>query len=84
METIGKTIEMAVKDVPGTRSVYAERVSGGYFLDFNRRSAYAYGAVQQVQRYIGEGYRVAVWGALLKNPIRRSTNYPRNRAIREQ
>jgi len=27
-------IEAAVKKVPGTRSVYAERVAGGYFLDF--------------------------------------------------
>ena len=26
---------MRVKDVPGTRSVYAERVTTGYFLDFN-------------------------------------------------
>jgi Cu(I)/Ag(I) efflux system membrane protein CusA/SilA len=28
-------IEAAVKKVPGTRSVYAERVAGGYFLDFD-------------------------------------------------
>jgi Cu(I)/Ag(I) efflux system membrane protein CusA/SilA len=34
IEEIGKAIEMIAKDVPGTRSVYAERVSGGYFLDF--------------------------------------------------
>jgi Cu(I)/Ag(I) efflux system membrane protein CusA/SilA len=27
-------IESALRDVPGTRSVYAERVAGGYFLDF--------------------------------------------------
>jgi Cu(I)/Ag(I) efflux system membrane protein CusA/SilA len=27
-------IEAALRDVPGTRSVYAERVAGGYFLDF--------------------------------------------------
>ncbi|HKP64191.1 MAG TPA: CusA/CzcA family heavy metal efflux RND transporter [Polyangiales bacterium] len=27
-------IEAAVQKVPGTRSVYAERVAGGYFLDF--------------------------------------------------
>ena len=29
-----KEIEAAVQKVPGTRSVYAERVAGGYFLDF--------------------------------------------------
>ncbi|CAI8860796.1 efflux RND transporter permease subunit [Methylococcus capsulatus] len=34
IEEIGKAIEMIAKAVPGTRSVYAERVSGGYFLDF--------------------------------------------------
>jgi Cu(I)/Ag(I) efflux system membrane protein CusA/SilA len=37
LETIERTarqIEAAVQRVPGTRSVYAERVAGGYFLDF--------------------------------------------------
>ena len=34
IEEIGKSIEMITKEIPGTRSVYAERVSGGYFLDF--------------------------------------------------
>ena len=35
IEDIGKRIEMITQGVPGTRSVYAERVSGGYFLDFD-------------------------------------------------
>jgi Cu(I)/Ag(I) efflux system membrane protein CusA/SilA len=34
VERIAKDIEVAVGKVPGTRSVYAERVAGGYFLDF--------------------------------------------------
>jgi Cu(I)/Ag(I) efflux system membrane protein CusA/SilA len=37
LQVIQKTaidIESALQDVPGTRSVYAERVAGGYFLDF--------------------------------------------------
>ncbi len=37
LETIEKLaldVEAAVQKVPGTRSVYAERVAGGYFLDF--------------------------------------------------
>ena len=34
IERIAKEIEAAVGKVPGTRSVYAERVAGGYFLDF--------------------------------------------------
>jgi Cu(I)/Ag(I) efflux system membrane protein CusA/SilA len=34
VERIAKDVELAVGKVPGTRSVYAERVAGGYFLDF--------------------------------------------------
>ncbi len=34
IEDVGKRIEMVAKNVDGARSVYAERVSGGYFLDF--------------------------------------------------
>jgi copper/silver efflux system protein len=34
IEKIAVQVESAVGGVPGTRSVYAERVAGGYFLDF--------------------------------------------------
>jgi Cu(I)/Ag(I) efflux system membrane protein CusA/SilA len=34
IETIGTHLEMILKEVPGTRSVFAERTGGGYFLDF--------------------------------------------------
>ncbi len=34
IEQIGQQIERALRDVPGTTSVFAERTSGGYFLDF--------------------------------------------------
>jgi len=34
IEKIGMQLEQIVKPLPGTRSVYAERVSGGYFVDF--------------------------------------------------
>jgi len=37
IEEIGLQLEGAVKDVKGTRSVFAERVAGGYFLDFTLR-----------------------------------------------
>jgi Cu(I)/Ag(I) efflux system membrane protein CusA/SilA len=37
IEQIGSEIEGIVRDVPGTRSVYAERVAGGYFVDFTPR-----------------------------------------------
>jgi len=37
IERLGAEIEQAVRDVPGTRSAYAERVAGGYFLDISPR-----------------------------------------------
>ncbi|WP_090670129.1 efflux RND transporter permease subunit [Nitrosomonas nitrosa] len=33
IEKLGKQIEMVIKTVPGTTSVYAERTTGGYYLD---------------------------------------------------
>ncbi len=35
IETIGERIEQILRDVPGTRSVFAERAAGGYFVDFD-------------------------------------------------
>ena len=35
IQKIGEALEPILKTVPGTRHVYAERVAGGYFLDFN-------------------------------------------------
>lgn len=35
IEKIGEKIETTLKDVPGTTSVFAERTTGGYFLDFD-------------------------------------------------
>ncbi|MEK7705764.1 MAG: efflux RND transporter permease subunit [Myxococcota bacterium] len=45
IQKVALDIEAAVQKVPGTRSVYAERVAGGYFLDFvlNRDSLARYG-----------------------------------------
>jgi Cu(I)/Ag(I) efflux system membrane protein CusA/SilA len=34
IERIGEQIEAILRDVPGTRSVFAERVAAGYYLDF--------------------------------------------------
>jgi Cu(I)/Ag(I) efflux system membrane protein CusA/SilA len=34
VQKLGEHIEMTLKDVPGTKSVFAERTAGGYFLDF--------------------------------------------------
>jgi Cu(I)/Ag(I) efflux system membrane protein CusA/SilA len=35
LERIGVDLERIIRDVPGTRSVFAERAAGGYFLDFD-------------------------------------------------
>jgi Cu(I)/Ag(I) efflux system membrane protein CusA/SilA len=35
IQQVGEQIESALKNVPGTTSVFAERTSGGYFLDFD-------------------------------------------------
>jgi Cu(I)/Ag(I) efflux system membrane protein CusA/SilA len=45
IQNLGVQIEQALTDLPGTRSVFAERTTGGYFLDFtvNRRAAARYG-----------------------------------------
>jgi Cu(I)/Ag(I) efflux system membrane protein CusA/SilA len=34
VQELGEHIEILLKDVPGTKSVFAERTAGGYFLDF--------------------------------------------------
>jgi Cu(I)/Ag(I) efflux system membrane protein CusA/SilA len=37
IEEIGKHLEMVLQSVPGTRTAYAERVTGGFYLDFELR-----------------------------------------------
>jgi copper/silver efflux system protein len=37
IQRIGEHLETILKDVPGTRNIFAERVTGGYYLDFNIR-----------------------------------------------
>ena len=42
IQRIGEDLERLMKSVPGTRSVFAERAAGGYFVDFTpRREALA-------------------------------------------
>jgi len=45
IQELGSQIEKVLSDFPATRSVYAERTTGGYFLDFdvNRETAARYG-----------------------------------------
>lgn len=39
IEHIGQQIEQTLSELPGTRSAYAERINGGYYLDFEADKA---------------------------------------------
>jgi copper/silver efflux system protein len=45
IEEIGKHLEMALQSVPGTRTAFAERVTGGYYLDFELKR-------EEIARYL--------------------------------
>lgn len=83
IEQLGEHLEMVLKDVPGTRSVYAERVSGGYYLDFdiNREEIARYGlTVMDVGRTI----ETAIGGQNIATTIEGRERYPINvRYLRE-
>jgi Cu(I)/Ag(I) efflux system membrane protein CusA/SilA len=75
IEQIGKQIENLLKAVPGTRSVYAERVTGGYFVDIvPRRDQIArYGlSVGDVQRVI----QAALGGEVVTQTVEGRERYP--------
>jgi Cu(I)/Ag(I) efflux system membrane protein CusA/SilA len=83
IEDIGKRIEMITQGVPGTRSVYAERVSGGYFLDFDIKR-------EEIARYgltvmdIGQIIESAIGGESIATTIEGRERYPINvRYLRE-
>jgi len=55
IEALGIRLEKILKDVKGTRSVFAERVTGGYFIDFDikREQIARYGlSVKEVEMVI--------------------------------
>jgi Cu(I)/Ag(I) efflux system membrane protein CusA/SilA len=70
IEKIGMQLEQIIKPLEGTRSVYAERVSGGYFVDFNlkREQLARYGlSIQDAEEIItsaigGENVTTAIAG----------------------
>jgi Cu(I)/Ag(I) efflux system membrane protein CusA/SilA len=77
IERIGLELEHHVKDIPGTRSAYAERVTTGYFLDFeiNRKEIARYGlSVEDVQEVI----ETAIGGMNLTTTIEGRERYPVN------
>ncbi len=77
IQEIGEHIEMVLKDVPGTKSVFAERTAGGYFLDFTlKRSELArYGlTIDQANNIIMS----AVGGENVTTTIEGRERYPVN------
>jgi len=77
IERLGLELENLIRDIPGTRSVYAERVTTGYFLDFNikREEAARYGlSVDDVQEVI----QSAIGGMSLTTTIEGRERYPVN------
>ncbi len=76
-EEIGVQIEQALIDVPGTRSVFAERVTGGYYIDIeiNREAAARYGlTVADVQDVI----ETAIGGKTIAHTVEGRERYPIN------
>ncbi len=74
IEALGARLEEVLRDVPGTRSVYAERVAGGYYLDVvPRRDQLArHGlTLEAVQRVIA----TAVGGATVTSTVEGRERY---------
>ncbi|MFO7665926.1 MAG: CusA/CzcA family heavy metal efflux RND transporter [Desulfobacterales bacterium] len=77
IEKIGTDLENIIRNVPGTRSVYAERVAGGFFVDFKpRRDQLArYGlTIEKLQSVIMS----AIGGENITTTIEGRERYPVN------
>jgi Cu(I)/Ag(I) efflux system membrane protein CusA/SilA len=77
IENIGSQIERTLHALPGTRSVYAERVAGGYFVDFEpkRSQLSRYGlTIDQLQMVITS----AIGGENITTTIEGRERYPVN------
>jgi copper/silver efflux system protein len=77
IEKIGRQLEEVIKPIKGTRSVYAERATTGYFLDIKvkRDEAARYGlAIDDVQEII----QSAIGGMSLTTTIEGRERYPVN------
>ncbi|MEP6664108.1 MAG: CusA/CzcA family heavy metal efflux RND transporter, partial [Verrucomicrobiota bacterium] len=77
IQDVGVQIEKALTDFPDTRSVFAERTTGGYFLDFtvNRKAAARYGlTVGDVNDII----ETAIGGKTIATTVEKRERYPIN------
>jgi Cu(I)/Ag(I) efflux system membrane protein CusA/SilA len=77
IENIGAQLETMLRDVPGTRSVFAERVTGGYFVDFEpkRDQLARYGlTIEELQMVV----MTAIGGENIATTIAGRERYPIN------
>jgi Cu(I)/Ag(I) efflux system membrane protein CusA/SilA len=75
IQDIGTRVEQAVGDVPGTRSVYAERVLGGRYIvvDIDRLAASRFGlSVDDLQRVVA----LAIGGMPISESLEGRERYP--------
>jgi copper/silver efflux system protein len=75
IEEIGKHLEMVLQTVPGTRTVYAERVTAGFYLDFElkREEAARYGLTVGD---VGMTIESAVGGESISTTVEGRERYP--------
>src|SRR5713101_677572 len=77
IQAIGQQLEQIIQKIPATRSVYGERVSGGYIVDFdlNRPEIARYGlTIDDVQNVI----MTAIGGENVSTTIAGRERYPIN------
>ncbi len=77
IQTIGGGIENALRDVPGTRNIFAERTAGGYYVYFevNREEIARYGLlIDDVERVIES----AIGGTNISTTIEGRERFPVN------
>ena len=75
IEEIGRHLEMVLNSVPGTRSVFAERAAGGYYLDFDlkREEIARYGLmIEDIQMIIES----AIGGESITTTVEGRERYP--------
>ncbi|MBU2918513.1 efflux RND transporter permease subunit [Psychrosphaera sp. F3M07] len=75
IEDIGKQLEDILKDVPGTASVYSERVAGGRYVkvDIQRAKAARYGLnIAEIQQVVA----TAIGGMNVTNTVEGLERYP--------
>ena len=77
IQQIGKQLEVILKDVPGTASVYSERVAGGRYIkvDINREKAARYGLnIADIQQVVA----TAIGGMNVTQTVEGLERYPVN------